>query len=109
MNAPALPGAIAQADFQIVPLVELAPSTTRTQERRRARFTKKEIAELAGSIRAVGVMLPIIARPHPKPSGPVKLEIVAGERRWLAADEAGLISVPVIVRTISDADLVQVQ
>lgn len=54
-------------------------------------------------------MQPIIARPHPKPTGQEKLEIVAGERRWRAALEAGLIDVPVIVREIADADLLQFQ
>lgn len=108
MNAPA-PAALTQEAFQILNLVELAPSTTRTQERRRARFTKQEIAELAANVKSVGIMLPIIVRPHPKPVAPVKYEIVAGERRWLAGREAGLVEAPVIVRSIADADVVQFQ
>jgi ParB/RepB/Spo0J family partition protein len=109
MNASTAPTALKAEDFKLLALVELAPSTTRTQERRRARFSDKEIAELADSIRAMGMMLPIIARPHPKPVGPAKYEIVAGERRWLAADKAGQVTAPVIVRAIAEADLVQFQ
>jgi ParB/RepB/Spo0J family partition protein len=110
MNAPATPAALTAEAFKLLALAELAPSTTRTQERRRSRFTSKEIAELADNIKAMGIMLPIIVRPHPRPpNAVVKFEIVAGERRWLAADKAGLITAPVIVREIADADLVQFQ
>src|SRR5882672_1947332 len=113
MNAPMLPATMTREAFQIVALAGLVPSSTRTQERRRARFTKQEISELAANIKAVGVMLPIIVRRHPKAGtltiSPEAFEIVAGERRWLAATEAGLREVPVLVREISDADLVQFQ
>ena len=109
MNAPTTTLALTEEAFRILALVELAPSSTRTQERRRARFTDAEITELAANIKAVGIILPIIVRPHPKPSGPVKYEIVAGERRWLAADKAGLVTAPVIVRAIADTDIVQFQ
>lgn len=62
------------------------------------------IAELAASIRAQGVVQPILARPlgdggQPEP----RYEIVAGERRWRAAQQAGLEKVPAIVRSLSDA------
>jgi len=109
MNAPATTAALTQAAFNIHPLVTFAPSTTRTQARRRARFGKEELAELAANIKAVGIMQPIVARPSAKPLGPVKYEIVAGERRWLAADQAGLIEIPAIIRDVPDADLVTLQ
>jgi len=54
-------------------------------------------------------MQPIVARPIAKPLGPVKYEIVAGERRWLAADQAGLVEIPAIIRDVPDADLVTLQ
>ena len=95
--------------FHIVAIAECAPSTTRTQARRRERFGKEEQAALAASIKAVGIMQPIVVRPHPKPLAPVKYEIVAGERRWLAAGEAGLKTVPVVVRQVPTEDLVQFQ
>jgi len=109
MNAPATTAVLTQAAFNIHPLVTFAPSTTRTQARRRARFGKEELAELAANIKAVGIMQPIVARPIAKPLGPVKYEIVAGERRWLAADQAGLIEIPAIIRDVPDADLVTLQ
>jgi ParB family chromosome partitioning protein len=58
-----------------------------------------KLEELAGSIRAQGVMQPIVARPLPAPDS---YEIIAGERRWRAAQLAGLDAVPVIVREIAD-------
>src|SRR5215471_241994 len=56
-----------------------------------------ELEELAASIRASGILQPILARKVGD-----KLQIVAGERRWRAAQLAGLERVPVLVRTISD-------
>ena len=56
--------------------------------------------ELAESIRRQGIMQPIMVRPLAKDS----YEIVAGERRWRAAQLAGLAAVPVIIKTISDED-----
>ncbi|MEE4360947.1 MAG: ParB/RepB/Spo0J family partition protein [Pseudomonadales bacterium] len=56
------------------------------------------LEELAASIRVQGVMQPIVARPI----GPDSYEIIAGERRWRAAQLAGLDRVPVIVREVPD-------
>lgn len=58
--------------------------------------------ELAESIRRQGIMQPIMVRPLAKDS----YEIVAGERRWRAAQLAGLASIPVIVKVISDEDAI---
>jgi len=58
--------------------------------------------ELADSIRRQGIMQPIMVRPL----GPETYEIVAGERRWRAAQLAGLASVPVIVKEISNEDAI---
>jgi ParB family chromosome partitioning protein len=58
--------------------------------------------ELADSIRAQGVLQPLLARPHG--STPDRFEIIAGERRWRAAQLAGLHEIPVLVRALSDAD-----
>ncbi len=66
------------------------------QPRRSIDETKLE--ELAQSIRGSGVIQPIIVRP--KETG--KYEIVAGERRWRAAQKAGLLKVPVVVREVDD-------
>jgi len=56
------------------------------------------LQELADSIRAHGLIQPIIVRPSPTHNG--KYEIVAGERRWRAAQRAGLLRVPIVVRDV---------
>lgn len=72
---------------------------------RRGRFQPRRemdperLEELAASIRSQGVMQPILARPLPGTDG---YEIIAGERRWRAAQLAGLERVPVIVRDLAD-------
>jgi ParB family chromosome partitioning protein len=60
------------------------------------------LEELASSIRAQGVVQPIVARPIGKAGESQRYEIVAGERRWRAAQLAGLESVPAIVREVPD-------
>jgi ParB family chromosome partitioning protein len=64
----------------------------------RTRMDPESLAELAGSIKAQGVMQPILVRPLE--AG--RYEIVAGERRWRAARMAGLTSVPALVREVPD-------
>jgi len=58
--------------------------------------------ELADSIRARGILQPLLVRPHP--SRAAHYQIIAGERRWRAAQRASLHEVPVLVRTLSDED-----
>ncbi len=60
------------------------------------------LEELTESIRARGVLQPILARPHPTRSG--HFQIIAGERRWRAAQGAGLHEIPVLVRALSEAE-----
>jgi ParB family chromosome partitioning protein len=64
-------------------------------------FGDLELIELADSIRQKGLLQPIIARPDRQRGG---FEIVAGERRWRAAQKAALHTVPVIVRELSDRE-----
>jgi ParB family chromosome partitioning protein len=64
-------------------------------------FAEAALAELAESIRSKGLLQPIIARPDQQRGG---FEIVAGERRWRAAQKAAVHTVPVIVRELSDAE-----
>ncbi len=66
----------------------------------RRRFSEPELDELAASIRQRGVIQPIVARPLPAVPG--TFEIVAGERRWRAAQRAGITEVPVVVVEIDD-------
>jgi len=68
----------------------------------RTQMDPESLAELAASIKAQGVMQPILVRAVDKTPGAERYEIVAGERRWRAAQQAGLGEVPVLVRTIPD-------
>ncbi|SMB80614.1 ParB/RepB/Spo0J family partition protein [Deinococcus hopiensis] len=65
----------------------------------RVHFGTEALEELAHSIREQGVLQPLLVRPLP--GG--RYEIVAGERRWRAAQQAGLTEVPVLVRDLTDA------
>ncbi|MBO1361496.1 ParB/RepB/Spo0J family partition protein [Acetobacter sacchari] len=58
--------------------------------------------ELTESIRARGVLQPILARPHPERAG--VYQIIGGERRWRASQKAGLHEIPVLVRNLDDTD-----
>jgi len=64
----------------------------------------ESLQELADSIRAQGVVQPIIVRPLAglRPGEPVRYEIIAGERRWRASQMAGLHDVPAVIRRVSD-------
>ncbi len=63
----------------------------------------ESLEELAGSIKAQGVVQPIVVRPlTAAPGAPQRYEIIAGERRWRAAQLAGLEDIPAIVRNIAD-------
>jgi ParB family chromosome partitioning protein len=63
-------------------------------------FSDGELAELEASIRDKGVLQPILVRP--KANSPGEYEIVAGERRWRAAQRAGLTSIPALIRVLAD-------
>lgn len=65
---------------------------------------EESLAELADSIRAQGVVQPIVVRPLavPEPGASQRYEIVAGERRWRAAQMAGLATVPAVIRRVGD-------
>ncbi len=68
----------------------------------RTQMDEVSLAELAASIKAQGIMQPILVRPIDRTPGAERYEIVAGERRWRASQLAGLSDVPVLVRDIPD-------
>ena len=68
----------------------------------RGDFDPASMAELIDSIRSRGILQPLLARPHP--ITPNRFQIIAGERRWRAAQQAGLHAVPTLIRALSDAD-----
>ena len=74
----------------------------RNQSQPRRHMDQDALRELAQSIRAQGVMQPIILRP----ADAGRYEIIAGERRWRAAQMAGLETIPALVRSVSDNDAV---
>ena len=65
-----------------------------------------KLAELAESIRAQGVIQPIVVREVAQPRGGKTWEIIAGERRWRASKQAGLAEIPVVVREVDDRTVV---
>jgi ParB family chromosome partitioning protein len=73
----------------------------------RLNFDEAKLEELAQSIRANGLIQPIIVRRAPKAGG-TPFEIIAGERRWRAAQRAGLLRVPVLVKDVPDEKLLEV-
>jgi ParB family chromosome partitioning protein len=74
----------------------------------RREIDSQALDELAASIKATGVIEPIIVRALPVPVGSARYEIIAGERRWRAAKLAGLFDIPVIVRELSDQQAVAI-
>lgn len=85
-----------KGELQSLPTIALQPGKYQP----RTRMDPGSLEELAASIKAQGVMQPIMVRPV----GEDAYEIIAGERRWRAAQEAGLKNVPVIVREAADQD-----
>jgi ParB family chromosome partitioning protein len=71
-------------------------------EQPRSRFTEEKLEELAQSIRANGIVQPIVVRKRG-----ARYQIVAGERRWRAAQKAGLQKVPAVVREVADEKLLE--
>ena len=64
----------------------------------RRTFAEADLTDLSNSIREHGIVQPVVVRP--RPGG--RYEIIAGERRWRAAQRAGLVEVPVIIRDVDD-------
>jgi ParB family transcriptional regulator, chromosome partitioning protein len=94
-GGPPSPAPPPKAGTQELPIEELHPS----REQPRRRFDDDALGELAESIRTHGILEPILARRRAAGG----YSIVAGERRWRAAQRAGLKQVPVFLRELSDA------
>jgi ParB family chromosome partitioning protein len=74
----------------------------RGQYQPRVDMRQDSLEELAESIKAQGVVQPIVARPISKKGGSQRYEIIAGERRWRAAQMAGLSEIPAVIRDVPD-------
>ncbi|WP_372727233.1 ParB/RepB/Spo0J family partition protein [Nocardioides sp.] len=95
----AQPMAIAGAYFSEIPVGQITPN--RVQPRQV--FDEEAMAELVHSIREVGLLQPIVVRRL----GAEEFELVMGERRWRASQEAGLQAIPAIVRETEDNDMLR--
>lgn len=94
------------ATFAELPLTAIIPNTKQP----RTVFDEDELAELAASIKEVGVLQPVIVRPLEAPIADkpeARYELIMGERRWRACELAGIDTVPAIVRHTQDQDLLR--
>jgi ParB family chromosome partitioning protein len=89
-------GGATQADLAHIPVDAVHPNPRQP----RRKFDGEAVSSLAGSIREQGVVQPVLVRPRAAGGW----ELIAGERRWRAAREAGLKTVPAVVRHADDRD-----
>lgn len=106
VEEPARSGGEAQAlprptSADTIPLDRIRPNPNQP----RRDFDEKDLQDLAASIREKGVIQPLILRPHPINAG--EYEIVAGERRWRAAQIAGIHGLPAVVRDLNDTEVLE--
>jgi ParB family chromosome partitioning protein len=97
-TAVAAPPVAAGDRVQRIPVERVVPSPLQP----RKTFTEQELAELSASIRENGILQPLIVREN---NG--TFELIAGERRWRAAQLAGLREVPLVVRPASDLEVLE--
>lgn len=76
-----------------VPISKIIPNRFQP----RTHFDDEELAALTESVEHDGVLMPVLLRPHDE-----RFELIAGERRWRAAQKAGLLEIPAIVREVDD-------
>ncbi|WP_337875143.1 ParB/RepB/Spo0J family partition protein [Elioraea sp.] len=93
-DAPAVPA----GDIQTVPIAALEPSPFQPRKGMR----QESLDDLIASIRERGILQPLLVRPHPEHHG--RYQIIAGERRWRAAQAIPLHEVPVLVRALPDIE-----
>ncbi|MEO0999272.1 MAG: ParB/RepB/Spo0J family partition protein [Pseudomonadota bacterium] len=96
------PATTARAPEATLPLDRLVPNP----DQPRRHFSEDALEDLARSLREKGVLQPLIVRPDP--SGGDTYQIVAGERRWRAAQRAQLHDVPVLIRNLDDTEVLEI-
>ncbi|TRW98782.1 ParB/RepB/Spo0J family partition protein [Paracoccus sp. M683] len=89
-------------DRNMIPIEQLSPNP----DQPRRDFQPEALQELAQSLKARGVLQPLIVRPHPRDDG--LYQIVAGERRWRAAQLAQLHELPVIIKDLTDTEVLEI-
>lgn len=90
------------SEASTIPVRDIRPNP----QQPRRHFAEAELAELAESIRAKGILQAILVRPDPKDDG--KYQIIAGERRWRAAKQAGLEEIPATIRDLDELELLEI-
>jgi ParB family chromosome partitioning protein len=93
-------GAASALRYADVPVADIRPNPRQP----RVVFDEEALAELASSIREIGLLQPLVVRPAEPAGG---FELVAGERRWRAVQRLGWETVPVLVRPTDDTDLLR--
>lgn len=86
------------ASFAEIPQNQIRPNPVQP----RTEFDEVALAELVASIKEVGLLQPIVVRQLPEPEGDHHYELIMGERRWRASQEAGLPAIPAIIRDTRD-------
>ncbi|WP_417677923.1 ParB/RepB/Spo0J family partition protein [Roseibium sp.] len=89
-------------DTRKVPIEHLEPNPRNP----RKTFTEKDLGDLAESLKAKGIIQPILVRPAAGKTD--RYEIIAGERRWRAAQRAGLHEAPIIIRDVTDQEALEI-
>jgi ParB family chromosome partitioning protein len=84
----------------LVPIERIVPNP----DQPRRRFAQEDLDDLTASIREKGIIQPLIVRER----GPDQYEIVAGERRWRAAQAAQVHMIPVLIRDLDDAEVLEI-
>ena len=92
-------GAVAGAYFAELPITQVRPNARQPRQV----FEEEALAELVHSIREVGLLQPVVVRK----SGEDSYELIMGERRWRASQEAGRDTIPAIVRETDDNDMLR--
>lgn len=98
-------GAAGPAQIGAVPRIPIDLIDANPDQPRKT-FREQDLEELAKSIRDHGVIQPVVLRPDPKDAK--RYQIVAGERRWRAAQRAGIHSLPAVVRELADRELLEI-
>lgn len=91
------------ARFAEVPVTSIRPNPRQPRQV----FDEEALAELVHSVKEIGVLQPIVVRQVESEGGEARYELIMGERRWRATQEAGLATVPAIIRDTSDDDLLR--
>lgn len=90
-----------QRDSRKVPIEHLEPNPRNP----RKTFAEKDLADLSESLKAKGIVQPILVRPAAGKKD--RFEIIAGERRWRAAQRAGLHEAPIVIRDVTDQEALE--